>query len=79
MRTSRIFLAASIGSSLFAQRVQLKVSPTYAEPNDTGRLTAGLRRKGDGFEAASEWYASEAGIGADLMDAPTEEGESIGY
>lgn len=79
MRTSRIFFAASGGRSLFAQSVQLKVSPTYADPNDTGRLTTGLRRKGVGFEATWEWYASEAGIGADLIDAPTEDGESIGY
>lgn len=35
--------------SLFAQSVQLNVSPTYADPKDTGRLRIGLSRKGAGF------------------------------
>ena len=38
--------------SLFAQRVQLKDSPTDAEPKERGRLTAGERRKGSGFVGA---------------------------
>lgn len=29
--------------------VQLKVSPTYAEPKDGGRFRIGVRRKGSGF------------------------------
>jgi hypothetical protein len=41
--------AAGGGMSWFAQRVQLKVSPTYADPKDGGRLRMGLRTKGDGF------------------------------
>jgi hypothetical protein len=49
-----MFLGTSGRRSLLAQSVQLNVSPTYAEPNDTGRLTMGLRRNGDGFDVVSE-------------------------
>lgn len=60
MRTSRMCLAGGGGDdegegeevvarSLFAQSVQLNVSPTYADPKDTGRLRIGLSKKGAGF------------------------------
>lgn len=38
-----------VSRSLLAQRVQLKDSPTEAEPKERGRVTAGERRKGSGF------------------------------
>lgn len=41
--------ASGASRSLLAQRVQLKVSPTKAEPKESGRLTAGERMKGSGF------------------------------
>lgn len=71
-------LAASGGRSLLAQSVQLNVSPTYAEPNDTGRLRIGLSRKASGFVFEAERYASEAGAAGGLV-LGGDSGGSIGY
>ena len=56
MRTSRMVLsgAATVpegegGTSWLTQSVQLKVSPTYAEPKEGGRLRIGVMMKGDGL------------------------------
>lgn len=48
-------LSTSDKRSLFAHSVQLNVSPTYAEPKETGRLRIGEMRKGDGFVSCFVW------------------------
>jgi hypothetical protein len=71
-------LDESLGRSLLAHRVQLKVSPTYAEPKDTGRLRIGLSRKGAVLVSTFGRYASDAGTGADGV-AFELSGGSTGY
>ena len=56
--------------SWLAHKVQLKVSPTYAEPNEGGRFSIGVKRKGSGFVCPVDLYARDAGIVLTLLAVP---------
>lgn len=61
--------------SLFAQRVQLNVSPTYAEPNAGGRVRRGERINAEGVV---EGYARDAEGAGMVADGLLGEADGVG-
>ena len=63
-----VVLSSATSRSLLTQRVQAKVSPTYAAPNEAGRVRRGVR--GDEFDIESLKGWAKVASGAMLRDGP---------